>query len=116
MTLNQRVPTNSVGGMVEWSRTFKGRHYITAGTDWRWTDGDSEEDALDPATGTTVTLHRVAGGTQRNLGAFVQDVISPTTDLMITLSARVDSWKNYDPHNGTRMNNHIDAVNQEGVK
>jgi len=99
MTLNQRVPTNSVGGMVEWSRAFKGRHYITAGTDWRWTDGDSEEDALDPVTGTTVTLHRVAGGTQRNLGAFVQDVISPTTDLMITLSARVDSWKNYDPHN-----------------
>lgn len=99
MTLNQRVPTKSIGGIVEWSRGFAGRHYLTAGTDWRWTDGDSEEDALDQQTGTTVTLSRVAGGTQRNLGAFVQDVISPTTDLMITLSARVDSWKNYDPHN-----------------
>ena len=51
MTLNQRVPTNSVGGMVEWSKTFMRRHYVTAGTDWRWTDGDSEEDALDPLTG-----------------------------------------------------------------
>jgi outer membrane receptor protein involved in Fe transport len=99
MTLNQRVPTTSVGGMVEWSRAFAGRHYVTAGTDWRWTDGDSEEDALDPTTGTNVTLRRIAGGTQRNLGAFVQDVISPTEALMITLSARVDSWKNYDPHN-----------------
>jgi outer membrane receptor protein involved in Fe transport len=99
MTLNQRVPTTSVGGMVEWSKTFANRHYVTAGTDLRWTDGDSEEDALDPVTGTNVVLHRVAGGTQRNFGVFVQDVISPTTDLMITLSARVDSWKNYDPHN-----------------
>jgi outer membrane receptor protein involved in Fe transport len=99
MTLNQRVPTTSVGGMVEWSKTIAGRHYVTAGTDLRWTDGDSEEDALDPVTGTTVVLHRVAGGTQRNLGLFVQDIISPTPDLMITLSARVDSWKNYDPHN-----------------
>jgi outer membrane receptor protein involved in Fe transport len=99
MTLNQRVPTTSVGGMVEWSKTFAGQHYLTAGTDLRWTDGDSEEDALDPLTGTSVVLHRVAGGTQRNLGLFVQDVISATPDLMITLSARVDSWKNYDPHN-----------------
>jgi outer membrane receptor protein involved in Fe transport len=99
MRLNQRSPATSVGGMVEWSKTFAGRHYVTAGTDLRWTDGDSEEDQLDLQTGTSVTLHRVAGGTQRNLGLFVQDVISPTTDLMITLSARVDSWKNYDPHN-----------------
>ena len=99
MTLNQRVPTTSVGYMVEWSKTLAGRHYLTAGTDLRWTDGDSEEDALDQQTGTSVVLHRVAGGTQRNVGFFVQDVISPTTNLMITLSARVDSWTNYDPHN-----------------
>ena len=45
MTLNQRVPTNSVGGMVQWSRAFGHEHYFSAGTDWRWVDGDSEEDA-----------------------------------------------------------------------
>jgi outer membrane receptor protein involved in Fe transport len=99
MTLNQRVPTNAVGGMVQWSRAFGARHYVTAGTDWRWVDGDSQEDALDAVTGTAVTLRRIAGGTQRNLGAFVQDLITPTPALTLTLSARVDSWRNYDPHN-----------------
>jgi outer membrane receptor protein involved in Fe transport len=98
MTLNQRVPATAVGGMVQWSRTF-GRHSVSVGGDYRWVDGDSVEDALDAVTGTTVTLHRVSGGTQRNVGAFVQDVISASTNLTITLSARVDAWRNYDGHN-----------------
>jgi outer membrane receptor protein involved in Fe transport len=99
MTLNQRVPVDAVGGMVQWSRAFGSRNVLTAGTDWRWVDGDSEEDALDAQTGTQVTLHRISGGTQQNLGAFVQDLITPRSDLTITIGARVDSWRNYDPHN-----------------
>jgi len=99
MTLNQRVPATAVGGMVQWSRTFAGRHSVSVGGDSRWVDGDSLEDALDAVTGSTVTLHRVSGGTQRNVGAFVQDVISAATNLTITLSARVDSWRNFDGHN-----------------
>jgi len=98
-TLNQRVPTTSVGGMVQWGRAFGQRNYVTAGTDWRWADGDSEEDALDPIRGTTVVLHRVSGGTERSVGAFVQDVSTPFKNLTITLSARVDHWRNYDGHN-----------------
>ena len=63
--------------MVQWSRAFGGRQFFSAGTDWRWVDGDSEEDGLDAATGTQVTLKRISGGTQRSLGLFVQDVITP---------------------------------------
>jgi iron complex outermembrane recepter protein len=99
MTLNQRVPTKAVGGMVQWSRAFAGQHHLTAGTDWRWVDGDSEEDGLDAVTGANVVRRRVSGGTQRNLGAFVQDVYTPRPDLTFTLSARVDRWRNYDGHN-----------------
>ena len=99
MTLNQRVPATAVGGMVQWSRLFAGRHSVSVGGDYRWVDGDSVEDALDATTGSTVTLHRVSGGTQRNVGAFVQDVISASKNLTITLSARVDAWRNYDGHN-----------------
>jgi outer membrane receptor protein involved in Fe transport len=99
ITLNQRVPTKSVGGMVQWSRAFGARHYVIGGTDWRWVDGDSNEDAMDAVTGTTVTLRRVSGGTQRSVGAFVQDVFTPVDKLVITLSARADSWRNYDAHN-----------------
>ena len=98
-TLNQRVPTTSVGGMAEWGRALGRRNYFSAGTDWRWVDGDSEEDGLDPIRGTTVVLHRVSGGTQRSVGAYVQDVSTVLPNLTITLSARVDHWRNYDGHN-----------------
>jgi outer membrane receptor protein involved in Fe transport len=98
MTLDQRVPTTSYAGMIQW-RTTAGTHAVTAGADWRWVDGDSEEDALDAVNGTTITLQRVSGGTQRGLGAFVQDVFSPFAKLTVTAAARVDSWRNYGAHN-----------------
>jgi outer membrane receptor protein involved in Fe transport len=99
MTLTQAVPTRSVGGMVQWSRVFGANQYVTAGTDWRWVDGDSRENGLDAATGTQVVLERVSGGTQRSIGAFVQDLIVPVPQLTLTFSARVDGWRNYDGHN-----------------
>ena len=99
MTLTQTVPTHSAGGMVQWSRAFGTKQYFTAGSDIRWVDGDSLENGLDAQTGTTVVLRRNSGGTQRNFGFFVQDLITPTSQLMLTLSARVDGWRNYDGHN-----------------
>jgi outer membrane receptor protein involved in Fe transport len=99
MTLNQRVPSKSVGGMAQWSRAFGTRHYFTAGTDFKWVDGDSEEDALDAVRGQTITLQRVSGGTQRSIGAFVQDVFNPVDRLVLTFGARLDAWRNYDAHN-----------------
>ncbi len=99
MTLTQTVPTRSVGGMVQWSRALKTTQYLTAGADWRWVDGDSQENGLDATTGTQVTLKRVSGGTQRSVGAFVQDLMVPVPALTLTLSARVDNWRNYDGHN-----------------
>jgi outer membrane receptor protein involved in Fe transport len=99
MSLNQRVPSKSVGGMVQWGRALGTRNLFTAGSDFRWVDGDSEEDGLDPVRGQTVTLRRISGGTQRTISAFAQDVFTPTNKLVLTLSARVDSWRNYDAHN-----------------
>jgi outer membrane receptor protein involved in Fe transport len=99
MTLDQVVPATASGGAAVWSRAFGGRHVLTGGTDWRWVDGDSEEDGLDAQTGTTVTLTRVSGGTQRSVGAFVQDVFTPLARLTVTAGVRVDSWRNYDGHN-----------------
>jgi iron complex outermembrane receptor protein len=99
MSLDQRVPTDGIGGMVQWSRAFGSRNYFSAGTDWRWVDGDSNENALDAVTGTTVTTRRISGGTQRSVGVFLQDILTPTANLTVTLSGRVDSWRNYDGHN-----------------
>ena len=54
MTLNQTVPVTGVGGMVTWSKGLAGKHFFTAGGDWRWVEGESQEDALDAARGATV--------------------------------------------------------------
>jgi outer membrane receptor protein involved in Fe transport len=98
-SLDQEVPTVGVGGMVQWSRAYARRHFLTAGADWRWVDGDSEENAMDTMTGTTVVTRRVSGGTQRSFGLFVQDIFSPAASLSVTLSGRIDRWRNHDAHN-----------------
>ena len=102
LTLDQNVPTDAIGMMVQWNRLLKlaGRsHVLTAGYDFRWIDGDSNEQTFALATGLTPLLNRVSGGTQKIDGAFVQDLMELTSKLQLTLSARVDSWRNYDAHN-----------------
>ena len=108
LATDQRVPTNGIGGMAQWTKVFGTRHVVSAGTDYRRVDGDSEEDAYVAAVPTVITgvtqaatksLRRVSGGTQRSVGAFVSDIITPTSNLVLTLSARIDRWKNYDGHN-----------------
>jgi outer membrane receptor protein involved in Fe transport len=99
MTLNQRVPTTGVGGIVQWGRALGARNDFQAGVDWRWVDGESQEEGLDPVKGTSVILERQSGGTQRTVGAFLQDVMRPLNNLTVTLSARVDDWHNYNGHN-----------------
>jgi outer membrane receptor protein involved in Fe transport len=85
--------------MVQWARALGTLNYFTAGTDWRWVDGDSEETAYDAQRGLTPTLQRVSGGTQRSMGVFLQDIFTPTPKMNVTLAARVDRWRNYDAHN-----------------
>jgi outer membrane cobalamin receptor len=98
-TLEQEVPTKSVGGMVQWSRAFGSRNHVSAGTDWRWVDGDSNERTFDIVNGQTPQIDRVSGGTQRSFGVYVQDIFTPVDRVTLTLSARVDRWRNYDGHN-----------------
>ena len=47
----------------------------------------------------TLSVQRFSGGTQQSLGAFVQDIFTPIAKLVLTLSARVDRWNNYNGHN-----------------
>ena len=108
LTIDQRVPTDAVGGMVQWSRSFGFKNVLSGGADWRWVDGDSNEDSYNapagvpivpPTAPTVLALTRVSGGTQRSIGGFVQDVLTPIEKVVITASARVDNWHNYDSHN-----------------
>jgi outer membrane receptor protein involved in Fe transport len=103
LTLEQNVPTNAVGTMLQWNRAFAGAggrtHIVSAGYDFRWIDGDSNEQTFALATGLTPLLNRISGGTQKIGGLFVQDIIEVTGKLQITGSVRFDSWRNYDAHN-----------------
>jgi outer membrane receptor protein involved in Fe transport len=96
MTLLQHVPTTGIGGIVQWSRAFTTKYMISAGTDFRHVDGVSNEQALDPTTGTNVTTLRETGGTQISSGTFVQGQFFPVPAFSLTLSGRVDHWRNYD--------------------
>jgi outer membrane receptor protein involved in Fe transport len=92
-TLTQRVPVESVNGMVQWTKTLGSKNILTAGMDANWVEGSTNETAY----GTTgaITLFRVAGGKQQYVGGFIQDMIAVTPKLRVTLSARLDYWKNY---------------------
>ena len=103
LTLDQNVPTNAVGTMLQWNRAFAGSggrtHIVSAGYDFRWIDGDSNEQTFGLATGLTPILNRISGGTQKIGGLFAQDIIELTGKLQLTGSVRFDSWRNYDAHN-----------------
>jgi outer membrane receptor protein involved in Fe transport len=109
LATDQNVPTNGLGGTAVWTKTIGGSSVFSAGGDWRWVDGDSQEDGyvasapqviVPPVTIVPVlSVHRVSGGTQQISGAYVQDIFTPVSALVITLSARVDHWRNYDGHN-----------------
>jgi outer membrane receptor protein involved in Fe transport len=82
------------------------RNVLGVGGDWRWVDGESQEDTYNqlgaiqsPITPAVLALLRVSGGTQRIMGLFVQDVWTASNKLAVTVSARFDSWKNYNGHN-----------------
>jgi outer membrane receptor protein involved in Fe transport len=99
MTLLQRVPTDGIGATGQWAKAFSSKHMLTAGADWRRVDGASLERGLDAAVGTTVTLLRDAGGTQQSSGAFAQGQFWPASALSVTVSGRLDRWRNYNARN-----------------
>jgi len=120
LTIDQHVPTTAVGGMVQWAKALGRSNYFSAGTDLRRVDGDSQEDSYNavagpvtpPVQAAVLAFQRVSGGTQQSAGAFLQDILTPLPKLTLTLSGRVDHWRNYDAHNletavipGTVVNN-----------
>jgi outer membrane receptor protein involved in Fe transport len=99
MSLNQRVPTTSFGALTQWSRAFGPRHAVSAGLDWRTVTGESQEEVLDFVRGETPVTLRESGGHQQSVGVFVQDIIAVTDALTVTLSGRLDHWRNNEGRN-----------------
>ena len=95
LALTQEVPTYGYGGFTQWSKSVTRSHLLSAGFDWRWVDGESQEIVFIRTPPVPVRLRDV-GGRQRAVGVFLQDSWTLLPDLQALLSARFDHWRNYD--------------------
>ena len=95
LALTQEVPTYGYGGFTQWSKSVSSSHLLSAGFDWRWVDGESQEIVYIRTPPVPVRLRDV-GGRQRAVGVFLQDSWTLLPGLQALLSARFDHWRNYD--------------------
>jgi outer membrane receptor protein involved in Fe transport len=89
--LDQRnTPSTGIGGKFEIRPPVGDRKVLRIGTDYRSSDGELYEVALSAFTG-NVTERRNAGGTNTDLGVFVEDdlLLGPLT---LTAGARLDRY------------------------
>ena len=89
------VPSTDAGANLQWSKRIFGSHLLTAGTDVRWIEGETNEfftfnQALGDFTG-----RRKAGGQQFLGGAYLQDIFTPAPGLQVTIAGRFDSWQSF---------------------
>lgn len=72
-TLDQRrTPSTGIGGKFELRPPLLEGHDIRIGADYRRSDGELQEEALNAVSG-AITERRRAGGTTENIGIFLED-------------------------------------------
>lgn len=89
----QTVPSQGVGGSVLWSRKFRKRQTVVAGFDEHEEIGVSNEMFFSSGMN---SFDKSSGGRQRTLGVFGEDLIQITSRWLLTVSARVDYWRNFE--------------------
>jgi len=90
LTRRQAVPSRDAGLTFSWSRPSWGRHLLVAGVDVRGVRGTSDEVVYVAGRPTTAVS---AGGRQRRLGFFAQDLVTLSERWQLTLSGRYDNWR-----------------------
>lgn len=93
LTRVQRVPAQVTGFSAQWSRAIGPRHTLVAGLDAREVRGVSDELVFAQNRATSVVG---AGGRERDLGLFAEDIFRITDRLFVTAGLRMDRWRNYD--------------------
>ena len=99
LTRSQRVPAQQAGFLAQWSRSVGSRQTFLAGFDAREVRGASDELVFVAGRLTSAVG---AGGRERIIGAFGQDIIRITPRWLVTATARVDRWRNFDALSTTR--------------
>lgn len=95
--LNQfDVPSDAIGGQLQWSRTTFGVHQLSAGADASSIKGEVNEDLSYSRTASAYTRRRHVAGHQRLLGVYLSDAVSLGESTRLFGSLRRDSWRNDD--------------------
>jgi outer membrane receptor protein involved in Fe transport len=99
LTDMQHVPSQRLGGSGFWSRSAGGQQNLVAGFDSQEVIGSSHED-LFLSTGTCPSVvpngTSIAGGRQRTIGVYGEDILHLTSRWILTLGGRLDHWRNFD--------------------
>jgi len=90
LTRVQRVPSQSMGGMFQWSRAVGANHNVVAGVDAREVRGASDELAY---VQNRPTFFIGSGGRERTIGVFAEDFFRINPRLLVTAGARFDRWR-----------------------
>ncbi|HEV2706706.1 MAG TPA: TonB-dependent receptor [Pyrinomonadaceae bacterium] len=93
LTRDQRVPAQSVGVSLQWSRAFGHSHAVVAGFDAREVRGASDEIVFAQGRATSKVG---AGGRERMAGVFAEHVWRLSAKWLVTTAARFDRWRNFD--------------------
>jgi outer membrane receptor protein involved in Fe transport len=90
LTRLQATPSRDAGLSFNWSRLSSEKHLLVAGLDVRGVRGSSDEIVY---TNNRATSFVTAGGRQRRMGIFAQDLYSISPRWQLTLSVRYDNWR-----------------------
>lgn len=93
LTRIQRVPAQSTGLMLQWSRSIGNHHSLVGGLEWREVRGASDEIVYD--RGKALSLVG-AGGRQRSYALFLSDSLCLNSKLLLSGGARLDIFRNFD--------------------
>jgi outer membrane receptor protein involved in Fe transport len=99
LTRLQRVPAQSTGISIQWSRDAWKRQTFVAGLEAREVRGASDETVFVAGRASSLVG---AGGRERAVGLFLEDIIRLSQNLFVTAGARVDRWRNFDALSTTR--------------
>ncbi len=89
----QHVPSQQVGGAVQWNHELK-NHTLIGGVDVQEVMGASDEQLLSSKTGAHFA-NNIAGGRQRSTGLFGEDIFRINDRWTIIAGARWDDWNNF---------------------
>jgi outer membrane receptor protein involved in Fe transport len=91
----QHVPAQELGGAVQWTHALGKYQTLVVGADLVEVMGASDEQLFSAVTHLP-TADSVAGGRQRSLGLFGEDIFHVNNKWTIILGGRFDHWSNFD--------------------